>query len=376
MKQGLAKSMTEPSGKTRLLITAVGSLVATNLLEALARIGRERFFIIGTNSEPEAVNNFACDVVYRVPPTAAGAPYRAALAAIGTVEKPELWIPARDDDVLELARMAADRSVIGALLVGSLDATEIICDKWLSYRFAIEHGLKVAPTARTFEAALKLVESYGFPLIVKPCRGYGSIGTRFVTDRSQLERAMSSGKSVAQRVIDPAPNWSELLPDPAAGWPLWYSYVDPGQHSSQWMIAPDGSAIEIGSTINTMICGKPERLVRSGDSALSKTAGGYANALSAAGWRGPLNVQCRRDASGEFFMFELAGRFAGGLGGREVLGMHETETVLAAIFPDRFGRTLAAPNSMAVTFKQPQTVGIDTQALDSLRDEGVWRRPC
>ena len=356
MPDGLSESFEPRSAKTRLLITSVGSLVATNLLEALDRIGRERFFIIGINSEPEALNNFACDVVYRVPQAAAADAYHAALAAIEEAERPELWIPTRDDDVLGLARLSQVRVLTGVLLAGSLDAAEIICDKWLSYCFARKHGLKAAATARTFDAALKLVEAHGFPLIVKPRRGSGSIGARFVTS--------------------PASNWSERLPDPVSGWPLWYSYVDPGQYASQWTIAPDGRAIEIGATLNSMMCGKPERSVRVEDRALSETAGGYARSLSTAGWRGPLNVQCRRDANGEFFMFELAGRFAGGLGGREVLGLDETETVLATIFPERFGTMPRPAGNVAFTLKQPRTVGIDRNALASLRDEGVWRRSC
>lgn len=376
MKKGLANSMEEKPRKTRLLIISVGSLVATNLLEALALIGRERFFIIGTNSEPEAANNFACDVVYRVPPAASGEAYRAALAAIGKTEAPELWIPARDDDVLELARLAAEKSLPGVALVGSLGSAEIICDKWLSYRFAIGRGLSVAPTADTLEEALKLVKDHGFPLIVKPRRGYGSKGARFVTDMAQLERALSAGNNVAQVVISPAPNWSDLLPDPAAGWPLWYSYVDPGQYASQWVIAPDGAVIEMGATLNTMICGRPERSVRVDDPALSDMAVGYARELSASGWRGPLNVQCRRDEKGKFFMFELAGRFAGGLGGREVVGIPEAETVLATIFPDRFGNAVPLRSPLSVALKQSRTLGINAESLAQLQEEGVWRRSC
>jgi hypothetical protein len=197
-----------------------------------------------------------------------------------------------------------------------------------------------------------------------------------VTDVAQLERSLSIGNCVAQVVISPAPDWSDHLPDLTAGWPLWYSYIDPGQYASQWMIAPDGAVIEIGASLNTMICGRPERSVRVDDPSLSSTAGGYARELSALGWRGPLNVQCRRGENNEFFMFELAGRFAGGLGGREVLGIPETETVLAAIFPDRFGRGIPLRASQSVALKQPQTLGIDAEALAQLRDEGVWRRSC
>lgn len=365
-----------PAHRTRVLITSVGSLVGTNLLEALARLGRDRFHVIGTNSESEALNNFACDVVYRVPATASGEPYRAALRTIGEREQPELWIPARDSDVLELARMAAQAPLPGVALVGSPATAEIIGDKWLSVGFALEHGLSVAPSANSLDDALSLATTHGFPLIVKPRCGNGSIGTRLVTDPAQLQRAMAMGDCVAQRMIAPAPDWSAHLPDTSAGWPLWYSYVDPGQYASQWMVAPDGTALEIGATLNTMRCGKPERSERVVDATLSRTAGDYARALSSAGWRGPLNVQCRRDDHGDFFMFELAGRFAGGLGGREVLGLSETQTVLAAIFPDRFAPPDAPNTDWALSLKQPQTVGIARDALRQFRDQGVWRRSC
>lgn len=362
--------------RTRVLITSVGSLVGTNLLEALARLGRDRFYIIGTNSESEALNNFACDVVYRVPATAEAEPYRAALRSIGEREQPELWIPARDRDVLELARMAAQAPLPGVALVGSPATAEIIDDKWLSVGFALEHGLSVAPSADSLDGALTLATAHGYPMIVKPRCGNGSIGTRLVTDRAQLQRAMAMGDCVAQRMIAPAPDWSAHLPDTSAGWPLWYSYVDPGQYASQWMVAPDGTALEIGATLNTMRCGKPERSERVVDAALSRTAGDYARALSRAGWRGPLNVQCRRDEHGDYFMFELAGRFAGGLGGREVLGLSETQTVLAAVFPDRFEHPDTPNTDLALTLKQPQTMGIAADALRQFQDQGVWRRSC
>lgn len=362
-------------GKTRLLITAVGSLVATNLLEVLTRMGRERFYLIGTNSAVEAANLFACDVAYITPPSAAGDDYLAALAAIAAQEQPELWIPARDDEVLALARLAEQQRVPGQMLLGSLRSAEIICDKWLSYGFALEHGLSVAPTANTLAGALALAECYGWPLIVKPRRGYGSIGARFVTHRAQLERAMILPGMVAQRPIALEDNWNLNMPDGSDGWPLWYSYTDPAQYASQWVVAPDGEAIEMGASVHTMICGRPERSQRVDDPKLSAVGAGYARSLAQVGWRGPIHTQCRRDAAGEYLMVELAGRLTGGLGGRDMLGVNELDTVLATRFPDRF-RPTAEPNRMALSLKQVHTVGIDRAALAQLDSTGVWRRSC
>ena len=360
--------------RLRVLVTSVGSLVATNLLEGLASLGRERFFLIGTNSEAEAANNFACDVVYRVPPTASADDYRAALADIAEREQPDLWVPTRDDDVLELARLAATRPLAGQTLVGSVAAAEVICDKWLSFRFARERGLKVAPTADSVEAGLRLADAHGFPLIGKPRRGYGSRGARFLLDASHLRAALALGDYVVQVPISPAPDWRDHLPNLDAGWPLWYTYVDPGQYASQWLVDPDGSAIEIGATLNVMRSGRNERSMRADDPALAEKAGAYARALAQIGWRGPLNVQCRRSGEGEFFMFELAGRVAGGLGGRERLGIAETQTVLATLFPERFVRPGRSHGNGTVAVKHPQTLAIDGGDLAAFEKDGVWRR--
>lgn len=360
--------------RLRVLVTSVGSLVATNFLEALHDAGRERFFIIGTNSEAEAANNYACDVVYQVPPTGAGQPFRDALRQIGRQEQPELWVPARDDDVLELAHLAADGALPGTALVGTVDTAEIICDKWLSYCFARQHGLKVAPSARGLDDAMRLAQAHGFPLLGKPRRGYGSRGARFLLDLGQLRCALAQDDLIVQVPIALAPDWDAPLPDFSAGVPLWYTYVDPGQYASQWLVAPDGEVIEIGATLSTMRSGRNERSMWADEPALAQTAGSYAHALARAGWRGPLNVQCRRSTEGEFVMFELAGRIAGGLGGRERVGIAETQTLLATLFPARFAPPASRPRHGVVTAKQPRTLAIDSEDMQTFTREGVWRR--
>lgn len=360
--------------KLRVFVTSVGSLVATNFFEALQALGRERFFVIGTNSVAEAANNFACDVVYRVPLTASGDAFRDALADIGRCEQPDLWLPSRDDDVLELAKLAAVRRLPGRVLVGSVDAARIVCDKWLSYCFAMERNLRVAPSAASIEEGQRLAETHGYPLLGKPRRGFGSRGVRFLFDESQLRAAMALDDFFVQVPISLAPDWRAQLPDFGLGVPLWYSYEDPEQYASQWLVAQDGAAIEIGASLNLMRSGRNERSVRVDDPALSQTAGDYARALAEIGWRGPLNVQCRRSVQGEYFMFELAGRIAGGLGGRELVGIPETRIMLAALFPARFPQPLVEPTDGVIAIKQPLTVAIEAGNLETFGREGVWRR--
>ena len=96
--------------------------------------------------------------------------------------------------------------------------------------------------------------------------------------------------------------------------------------------------------------------------------------LAKFGWGGPLNVQCRRSAEGEFFMFELAGRIAGGLGGREIVGIAETQMMLSTLFPERFPPPAVAPRNGVIAVKQPQTVAVLAADMEIFDREGVWRR--
>ncbi len=358
----------------RLLVTSVGSLVATNLFEGLARLGRDRFFVAGTNTVSEAVGNYECDAVLRVPPTADRARWMEVLARWGEETRPDLWIPTRDDDVSALAQLAAEVRLPGQALVGTPAVADLIGDKWLSYRFAIEHGLPVAPSAHEMGTALLLAGQHGYPLIVKPRCGYGSRGTRLVFDRGQLARVLETGSWVVQPFLNPAAGWDDDLPDPALGVPLWYSYRDPGQYSVVSIIGPTGRAELMGASLNTMICGRPEHSVRVSDPLLDRLGLDYAHALAGAGWRGPVNVQCRRLPDGQYLMFELAGRLAGGLGGREALGIPEVWHTLQAWCPGRIAQPDPAAAAGSVAIKESRTMSLSAEDIQTFETTGRWRR--
>lgn len=360
----------------RLLVTSVGSLVAQNLFESLNLLGREQFFVAGTNTLAEAVGNFACDCVQQVPPTQQRETWMQALQAWGNEVRPDLWIPTRDDDVTALAQLAAHAELPGQALVGTPEMAEQLANKWLSYRFAIENGLPVVPTAADEAGGLALADVHGWPLIVKPQCGYGSRGVRLVFETAQLQRLLAQGSWVVQPFVNPEPGWAQGLPDPSMGIPLWYSYRDPGQYAVVVLIGPDGAVTVMGATLNTMVCGRPERSVRADDPALAQVGQAYGQAAAKAGWRGVLNVQCRRLSSGHYQMFELAGRLAGGLGAREVLGIPEFWQVLQAWCPGHIvgPRTTPQAQTPGVALKVLHTGYVHAQDLHIFESEKRWQR--
>lgn len=123
-----------------------------------------------------------------------------------------------------------------------------------------------------------------------------------------------------------------------------------------------------------MVCGRPERSVRVDDPLLNRLGLDYAQALAHAGWRGPVNVQCRRLPDGRYVMFELAGRLAGGLGGREAVGLLEVWRILQAWCPGRLPQPDPAGAAASVAFKESRTMALSAADLQTFEATGRWHR--
>ncbi|MBF0306430.1 MAG: EAL domain-containing protein [Alphaproteobacteria bacterium] len=129
-----------------VLLTSAGSLVAFAILRCLEGM-RGDLTIVGANSVA-APAAFACDRLYRVPPTAFAPAHEAALRAILAREKPRLVLPGRDEDLAVLAVLAASGDFPETLFpVPPPSLAPVFLDKRRTDRFARDHGLPFAPTA-------------------------------------------------------------------------------------------------------------------------------------------------------------------------------------------------------------------------------------
>ena len=193
--------MTGPDRRFRLLLMSVGSLVGTALLECIDAMGRDRFELIGMNSEAGAVNNFRMDMCYLSPPARQEQALLALLDDLVRRHEPDLIVPTRDDDVVALAHWARDHDSVRAM-VGSVRMAEVIRDKWASCRWATEHGLPFARSAIDAAGVARLREETGFPLVAKPREGFGSNGVRMLLDDEHVAVALAAGDMIVQEAID------------------------------------------------------------------------------------------------------------------------------------------------------------------------------
>ncbi len=353
------------------MILSVGSLVGTGVLESIDLIGRDRFEIIGLNSDPSAINNFRCDVCYVSSPTAERAALIAQLDALAAQHPPDLVIPGRDDDVVVLAHWRAQRPEL-AIMVGSVAMAEIIRDKWASYEWARANALPFARSAIDAPTLTALHRDVGLPLVAKPRLGFGSNGVRILMTPEHVNAALKRTDTIVQEAIDPSPT---LAPDALAeGVPLWFAPVQPGSPLGISLLDDAGCRF-ISTTCSRHVRGSAIDTMLLDDAALKDVLMRYSEVAWRDGWRGLFSIQARRNAAGEHIVIELAGRFMGATSALAVLGVPVFERVLETYIPDYRATLPQRPNFHLRVVKQIASRALDTRDEATLRSTGQWRAP-
>lgn len=357
------------------MLLSVGSLVAQNVLDALAG-RRQALWVGGANSLAEAAGNFRCDQAWLLPPMAERARCKARLEEVLAAAAPDLVIPGRDDDVLLLAELLAEQPALaGRLLVGSVAMARMMDDKLASYEFAVRHGLPFVTTVASDgpdapEQLPQLYRRHGFPLIAKPRAGNGSRGIRILTEEGHLAKVCGVPGYVVQPMIDPP---AELTLSLAEGLPFFWGVQESSHYGVQFLIDPQGSLSEGCAYLSTMVMGRSESLFPCADAGLLAAAQRYAEQAAREGWRGPLNIQFRHAGAGQFLAIELNGRFTGASSARSHFGFDEVGRCLqqwlgADALPLAVAEGVAAVGKSLSDFPVPQ------QALQTLRESGTWRK--
>ena len=308
----------------KILITSIGSLVAQNVLDSLEG-RRESLHIVGTNSIVDAANNFRCDKAYLVPPAAETTDYVTALLSIIENEEPRVVIPGRDDDVVILSSLKRQLPKFSSsFMLGEESFARAMDDKAESYRFARKYDLPFSPTIASgidaSDEVENLLTSFGFPLIAKPTKGYGSRGIWIVTNQQQLDNVIQELGYVIQPLFGVD---SDLTIDTRLGLPFFWEVPENNLFAAQVIIDPDGAIVDAIGFVSTMVVGKCERLSRCTDPQLIDIAQRFAKAAIVEGWCGPFNLQLKKDRKHSFQAIEMNGRFSGGTSARFHLGFDE-----------------------------------------------------
>lgn len=372
----------------KLLMTSVGCWIAQNLLDVIDDRSDE-IQVVGTTSLA-TIPLGRCERVYLVPESEPPpSVFCERLLEIVDHEQPDLVIPSRDHDVTVVSALAAEHPWLMEILpCGDPQMAAMLEDKWLSYLFAQERELLFAKSAipdaaSGHRAAYDLVASAGYPLIVKPRCGFASRGVRLVTNKAQLDAALEEEGVMLQRYIGHVAAVGEFSRQmERQGVPL-FCTLEQDKFSLETYVWRDGTVAPVCRTLHRMRRGHSAAVEGIADDTsvtadkhwtegLTATGRRWAQALAAAGWRGPVNVQCQQDAEGRCVAFELSGRFTGATAARYFLGHDE----LGHFLEDRLGPGDGLVNKVvdSLAIKYQRTLGVRRSAVEILSRDGVWDR--
>jgi carbamoylphosphate synthase large subunit len=363
--------------KLRLLVLSVGTQVGQNVLTTLVR-RRTELELIATTSVSNEPSIFDWDAAYIVPATAAEPEvFESRLLDIMERERIDLVIPCRDDDVVFLAALRDRRlDLAPRLLCGSRQAAQVIADKWLSAEFSAHHGLPFAPSIANGAAPERaaFAREHGYPLIAKPRRGYASQEVYLISTDAQLERVLARDGWIVQKFLgDPQTIADYLSGLETRGIPLYHTFQGL-KHSIQALIAPDGAVAHVICTRNASRMRRSKRVEADRDPVPHDVGVKCARAFSAAGWRGPLNIQCQKSADGALFIHEFNGRFTGATVDRWLLGFDEVGAAIECFTGVPVGGNDNGAPAALEAFESLVARSADPRHIEALARDGVWRR--
>jgi hypothetical protein len=359
--------------RQKILITSIGSRVGFNLLDSLRPV-RDRFVVIGVNSVAAAPQIFECDRAYLAPPTAQRAAFTTRLRSIIEAERPAAVLTGRDEELHCLAALAADPAFRDVLfLVPGVEAAKICNDKYETWRFAQAHGLPFVESAVDAEGLGRIVARSGYPVIAKPRHGgHASRGVYVVRDEGEARRTFDAGTFVFQAFIEPSSASIDLGRDLAFGVP-WSLQMRDIKMSAEGVIGRDGSLICLSTVTSDTAGGVSLRMVVVDDPEMEQVHRAYAAAFAALGYFGPLNLQGKKTAAGEYMPYEINGRFTGSVMARTLQGYNQVVYALDHFLSGRMPPPRQQAAGAPAAVQTPVYFTIEPRAAKLLEAEGCPR---
>ena len=301
--------MESPEGTANVLVTAAGTIVAQGIMKCLrlANLGgyRPAYRIVAADMSPQATGLYRADLGVLVPP-ATSEDYVGSLIKVCREERVRAVFVGSEEELHVLAREGRRiEEETGAKVLADPAALAIGSDKLETFRFLRENNLPCADSALPDDESF--VKEHGFPLVVKPREGHGSLHFHLARDPLEVRRYSTA--------ID------------AAGWrPMLQEYL-----------ANDGEEYTSGVTVDkqskvVMSSISMRRTLRNGQTfkafvdefpGVRRSAEEIALKMKI---RGPVNIQARLVGE-EPRVFEINPRFSASSAIRAAAGVNEPDIV-------------------------------------------------
>ncbi|MEW6181577.1 MAG: ATP-grasp domain-containing protein [Bacillota bacterium] len=172
-----------------VLITGMGQTIGIGILKAL-RMSRLNCRLLGTDCERKSAGLYMADKAFVVPKASSDVQeYLKEMAAICRRERADIVFIGSEPELLIFAPIAEEftRETGTCVMVSSDSVIKRITDKWELFKFLSGEGFPVPESILPLDDNLNaFADRHGFPLIIKPRRGYASRSLQVITNQEEL----------------------------------------------------------------------------------------------------------------------------------------------------------------------------------------------
>src|SRR5919202_226979 len=175
-----------------VLVTATGTVIAQGIIKSLnlaneAKDNPVKYRIIGADMSPDAPGLYRAHNGVLVPP-AASADYIHHLIQLCKQREVSAVLVGSDDELQTIAHAHTqiEKESATKALVGPIDLISKARDKWKTFEFCrinnVPHAASALPSNRE-----EFAREFGFPLVVKPREGYGSVHFSVAKNKEEMD---------------------------------------------------------------------------------------------------------------------------------------------------------------------------------------------
>ena len=293
-----------------VLVTSTGSIIAQGIIKSLNLANEEKdnpvkYQIIGADMSPDAPGLYRADDGILVPP-ATSAEYTDYLINLCRRREVKAIFVGSDDELLIVAHSQTqiERESTAKALVGPIDLIAKARDKWKTFEFCkindLPHAASALPSDRE-----EFAREFGFPLVVKPREGYGSVHFNIVKNKEEMDFSIQT--------IEKA-GWHAVIQEFLAG----------EEFTTGITVDTSGKKIMSSISIKKIIKhGQTYKAFVDDFALIGESAEKFASKLGA---RGAINIQSKLQGD-KPFIFEVNPRFSASCPIRAVAGVNEPDIV-------------------------------------------------
>jgi carbamoyl-phosphate synthase large subunit len=183
-------------GSVTVLVTAAGGIVGQGIMKSLrlatsSSLSPHSYRILAVDSSPLAAGLYRSDVGLIVPKASDPEYINSVINHLKNNDVDALFVGS-DEELMAIAtaKKRIESESPTKVLVPGLDIIKIARDKWETYKFLKDNDLSCAESCLP-ENKYEFTKEFGFPLVVKPREGFGSVNFFVTESTNEMEYALT-----------------------------------------------------------------------------------------------------------------------------------------------------------------------------------------